>query len=71
MKMYQLCFKLKHGKDYKSYFDGGQHDKMRKELFLAQRAKINQHNGGESPSYKKELNKFSDMVYMGAVSFEL
>lgn len=56
-------FQLQHGKDYKSYFDGGLHDNERKELFLAQRDKIHQHNNGDSaPSFNKELNKFSDMV---------
>ncbi|EFX87403.1 hypothetical protein DAPPUDRAFT_312326 [Daphnia pulex] len=54
-------YKLEHGKDYMSYFDGGLQDDMRKELFLAQRDKIHQHNNGDSPSFIKELNKFSDM----------
>jgi hypothetical protein len=31
-----INFKLKHGKDYWSYFDGGLQDELRKELFLAQ-----------------------------------
>ena len=56
-----INFKLKHGKDYWSYFDGGLQDELRKELFLAQHEQINQHNS-ENPSFRRELNKFSDMV---------
>ncbi|XP_046647106.1 ervatamin-B-like [Daphnia pulicaria] len=55
-------YKLTHKKDYTGFFGGGWRDQMRKKLFLVEYAKIKEHNSGESPSYRRGLNKFSDML---------
>ncbi|XP_046647098.1 ervatamin-B-like isoform X3 [Daphnia pulicaria] len=54
-------FKLKHGKDYTTFCGGGWRDKMRKDIFIAERQLVNQYNSNESRSYSQELNRFSDM----------
>jgi hypothetical protein len=53
-------FKLKHGKDYTTFYGGGWRDKMRKDIFLGTEPA----NRNESRSYSKELNRFSDMVWI-------
>lgn len=55
-------FQKKHGKDYNIAADGGKQDAMRKELFLNKTRIIEQHNSEKFTSFKREINKFSDMV---------
>ncbi|KZS11246.1 Uncharacterized protein APZ42_023963 [Daphnia magna] len=55
-------YKKKHGKDYNIAADGGKQDAMRKELFLNKTRIIEQHNSEKFTSFKREINKFSDML---------
>ncbi|XP_046458640.1 ervatamin-B-like [Daphnia pulex] len=51
------AYKFEYKKDYSSSSE----DDIHKAIFLAHRQQINQHNSGASLSYRKELNRFSDM----------
>jgi hypothetical protein len=57
-------FKLKYAKNYTTFCGGGWRDKMRKDIFIAERQLVNQYNSNESRSYSQELNRFSDMVWI-------
>jgi hypothetical protein len=59
---FAACMQLTHEKDYTGFLGGGWRDQMRKGIFVQQNEAIKQHNSRKSSSYRRELNKFSDMV---------